>query len=708
MRGPLGVVRGSVAAEKDVVGCSCQPLPEDPLAALDVLCRDVLVLLVGEHRVTGAEVHRRDPEPGELGDVGPAELRGRLAAHRLDERLGRRAVEPGHRTGGHVGDGDVVAVEEVAHEGLGVGLAPVGGEAEVDLDDALVGDHVACDAAPDAGRVEALVEGQAVDLRLPGDVVVEAVEHGAGEVDGVDAPPAARAVGALARRAHVHAHRALAARLDGGVARLHEDREVGLQEGGVALGQLAQAVVDRVDLLGLVEDEGEVAVGRGDVGGELEHHRVAALHVAAAEPVQDAVLQARGQVVVERHGVEVPRDHHPLAQPELGARHGGVPTPGHGEVGQGAQGRLDRIGDLLLLMTDGGDVDELLGQADDVGGQVEVGHAPIQPARRPAAARSLRQARATCTSASAASAYDTEVASVSSAIRASWVRAAARVPAGPAIVRLMRSLTCRPASLRACWTARTRSRAVTSASSSGVTAVSRATKPPRGSMPIEVSSSDEPATVSRAYSPSTSASPPAVTVPSSATDQSPDFDPLIASWTSLPRRGPAARALTVSRCETPYDAASGASTASTRTSLRFSSSATSCSKPARSASVTTVRPASGRRLRRLAALRSAEPAEQTSRTVSIDATSDASAGRSSADGQSVRWTERSPVRPRQTSSVVSGISGAVARQTTSSTVWRVSNASASSSQNRSRERRMYQLVSTSRKLRVESHAAATS
>ena len=107
-------------------------------------------------------------------------------------------------------------------------------------------------------------------------------------------------------------------------------------------------------------------------------------------------------------------------------------------------------------------------------------------------------------------------------------------------------------------------------------------------------------------------------------------------------------------------------------------------------------------------MRSAEPAEQTSRTVSIDATSDSSAGRSSADGQSVRWTERSPVRPRQTSSVVSGISGAVARQTTSSTVWRVSNASASSSQKRSRERRMYQLVSTSRKLRVESHAAATS
>ena len=133
-----------------------------------------------------------------------------------------------------------------------------------------------------------------------------------------------------------------------------------------------------------------------------------------------------------------------------------------------------------------------------------------------------------------------------------------------------------------------------------------------------------PATVSRAYSPSTSASPPAVTVPSSATDQSPVFEPLIASWTSLPSRGPAARALTVSRCSTPYDAASGASSVEHgRPALRLSSSATSCVEAGEvgASGTTTVSDGSGRRLRRLAALRSAEPAEQTSRTVSIDATS---------------------------------------------------------------------------------------
>ena len=172
------------------------------------------------------------------------------------------------------------------------------------------------------------------------------------------------------------------------------------------------------------------------------------------------------------------------------------------------------------------------------------------------------------------------------------------------------------------------------------------------------------------YSPSTSASPPAVTVPSSATDQSPDFEPLMACCTSLPSRGPAARALTVSRCETPYDAASGASAPSSRTERTLTSSATIDSKPSSAAgsATTTVSCDSGSRLRSERALRSAEVAEQTSRTWSIAATSASSAGSSSAAGQSVRCTERSPVRPRQISSVVSGSSGAVTRQTVSSTV----------------------------------------
>ena len=299
------------------------------------------------------------------------------------------SVEARHRAGGRVGHGDVVALEEVADERLGVGLVAVGGEAEVDLDHAFVGDHVARHPAAYAGRVEALVIGQAVDDGLVGGVVVEPREHRCGEVDRVDALPAPGAVGALAGGAYVDAHGALAAGLDRGVARLHQDREVGLHEVGVAHGELAQAVVDRVDLLGLVEDEGEVAVGLCDVCGELEHHRVAALHVAAAEAVEDAVLEPRRQVVVERDRVEVAGDHHALAASEVGARNHGVAAAGDRQVRQREERGLDRVGDLLLVVGHGLDVDELLGEGDDVGGQVEI-HArhlvsvPVPRGGRPA------------------------------------------------------------------------------------------------------------------------------------------------------------------------------------------------------------------------------------------------------------------------------------------------------------------------------------
>ena len=52
------------------------------------------------------------------------------------------------------------------------------------------------------------------------------------------------------------------------------------------------------------------------------------------------------------------------------------------EVRQRAQRRLDRVGDRLLVVAHRLDVDELLGQGDDVGREVQVGMAPIQPAGR--------------------------------------------------------------------------------------------------------------------------------------------------------------------------------------------------------------------------------------------------------------------------------------------------------------------------------------
>ena len=134
------------------------------------------------------------------------------------------------------------------------------------------------------------------------------------------------------------------------------------------------------------------------------------------------------------------------------------------------------------------------------------------------------------------------------------------------------------------------------------------------------------------------------------------------------------------------------------TDFTFTSSATrSAYGRSRSASgVATVSFASGSRTRSPFALRRDSAAEHTSRTASISATSDRSAGNSPTDGQSVRCTERPPVRPRQISSESNGANGAVTRLPVSSTVDSVSKASRSPDQNRLRDRRTYQLVSASR------------
>ena len=81
-----------------------------------------------------------------------------------------------------------------------------------------------------------------------------------------------------------------------------------------------------------------------------------------------------GKVVVERHRVEVAGDDHPLPAAEVGARDHGVAAAGDREVRQREQGRLDRVGDLLLVVAHRLDVDELLGEGDDVGREIEVWH----------------------------------------------------------------------------------------------------------------------------------------------------------------------------------------------------------------------------------------------------------------------------------------------------------------------------------------------
>ena len=110
----------------------------------------------------------------------------------------------------------------------------------------------------------------------------------------------------------------------------------------------------------------------------------------------------------------------------------------------------------------------------------------------------------------------------------------------------------------------------------------------------------------------------------------------------------------------------------------------------------TVSDASGSRTRSCRALRRPSAALHTARVRSIVDSSDESDGQPSTDGQSHRCTLASPVSPRQIVSAVIGSSGAAARVTVSRTVHSVSSAARSPSQNRDRDRRMYQLVSSSR------------
>ena len=131
----------------------------EPASSQARSCRSTVVIcssgtnsscLCASMRVAGAEVHGRDAERAEPGDVGPAELRVRRAADRRRRTPPRpartgRAAPPGAASVTSI----VEAVEDLAHVGVGLVRGPVGREAVVDRDRARVGEHVAGDAAGD-------------------------------------------------------------------------------------------------------------------------------------------------------------------------------------------------------------------------------------------------------------------------------------------------------------------------------------------------------------------------------------------------------------------------------------------------------------------------------------------------------------------------------------------------------------------------------
>src|SRR5699024_9471362 len=145
------------------------------------------------------------------------------------------------------------------------------------------------------------------------------------------------------------------------------------------------------------------------------------------------------------------------------------------------------------------------------------------------------------------------------------------------------------------------------------TAVSRMTKPCGMTATAEAGLSWSSWTaVDRVYSAGSSAIPPAMTVPSSATDQLSVLEALMTVWTSLPRRGPAARALTVNCWEIPKSSAEVLASSTSLMFFRLSSSDRMSVKAWVKRSTwgtTTVSSASGNRTRRLALLRREDPEE---------------------------------------------------------------------------------------------------
>src|SRR6478735_3676515 len=109
----------------------------------------------------------------------------------------------------------------------------------------------------------------------------------------------------------VDADGAVAAALDLGTRGLADDREIGFHQLRALTGDATQAVERGVDLLVVVPDPGDVDDGLRHLNGKGQHHGTAALHVDGSAAPQGgsvrAVLEARGQVVVDRHRVEVAR-----------------------------------------------------------------------------------------------------------------------------------------------------------------------------------------------------------------------------------------------------------------------------------------------------------------------------------------------------------------------------------------------------------------
>ena len=325
---------------------------------------------MGLARVGRAVVHRGNAEFSEAGHVGPAELGVGLTADGGQEAGGGGLIEAGSRPGRTIGHLEGVAVEEFGQELFGLGQRAIGGEAEVDLDPAGIGDDVPSDATNDLHRVQTLVVFQPVDVDDARLVAREPVEDVGGVVNGVVTQPGAGRMCRQAGQLDGDPHRALAATLDAGVGRLAEHREIGGQQFWVLPAEDTETVFVGVDLLVVVEDPADVpAGGRQRLrGGELNGHP--ALHVAGAATPEDVLAveddSLTGQVVRERDGIEVAGDNDAFGAALVRPGDHAIAEPLHLQVRTFAEGGLDRVGQWGLVAAHRFDVHDLGEQIGEV------------------------------------------------------------------------------------------------------------------------------------------------------------------------------------------------------------------------------------------------------------------------------------------------------------------------------------------------------
>ena len=192
-------------------------------------------------------------------------------------------------------------------------------------------------------------------------------------MDRVVAAPRTGGVGRDARGHDVDPHRPLAAALDAPVGRLEEHGEVTGQQVRAVRPDPGQAVELGLDLLALVEQEGQVPLRLGDLPRDLQHDRHATLHVDRAATPQLVTDETGGQVrrAGQRHRVEVPGEDDALGAAEIRPGDHRVAIADHLEMTERPQRRLDGVRECCLVPAHRLDVADRRGERGDVTRHVE-------------------------------------------------------------------------------------------------------------------------------------------------------------------------------------------------------------------------------------------------------------------------------------------------------------------------------------------------